>query len=106
MVIDPAARITTVPPPGPDTTGDKEPPPAPPPAAPGFTSRLASNRVKPVPPETLLEFELVFADEPMPAPAFGFDCTLICPEIVTLPVARMIAPLGTVSVPLTVRVVN
>jgi hypothetical protein len=61
----------------------------------------------PAPPETLLAFELVCgAVVPTPMPAFGFDVTLICPEIVTLPVARMIVPLGTVSVPLMLKVVN
>jgi hypothetical protein len=105
-VTDPAARITTVPPPGPATAGDVVPPPTPPPAAPGFTSRLASNLVNPVPPVTLLGPELLFAGEPTPAPAFGFDFAMICPEIVTLPVARMIVPLGTVSAPVTVKLVN
>jgi hypothetical protein len=31
---------------------------------------------------------------------------MICPEIVTAPVARMIVPLGTLSVPVTLNVVN
>jgi hypothetical protein len=61
----------------------------------------------PEPPATTAALPLVVANvAPMPAPAFGFDLTMICPEIVTLPVARMMVPLGTVSVPLTVKEVN
>jgi hypothetical protein len=40
----------------------------------------------------------------MPWPAFGFATTEMFPVIVTVPVARMMVPLGTVSVALLLTV--
>ena len=61
----------------------------------------------PVPPGTAA-LPVLFCDNELatPRPAFGFGITVICPEMVTLPVARMMVPLGTVSVPVTAKVVN
>ena len=44
----------------------------------------------------------------MPLPAFGFEAARSCPEMTTLPVARITVPLGTISVApeATVKVVN